>query len=214
MKFSWLLLVLAIITLLFSCIQDAPGDFNNPESTWNPSFSFPVGYTSLQMNEDNGFDTLLFLINDVTGFPYWVDEIDIPMSYTMPFDMQEINNFSDQIISIMFRLNTYNGFPADAQGQVYFLDYSYQIVDSMFVNGSLTMEAGALTGDGQTVNPTHDRNDVIFDQNKIEDLANVRHVLIEGAILNIALDSTLIDYYRDYSIELQLGVQAELNMSL
>ena len=57
-------------------------------------------------------------------------------------------------------------------------------------------------------------NDIVFDQDKINDLANVRHILIEGAILNLSLDSTLIDYYPDYSLELQLGVQAELNMSI
>jgi hypothetical protein len=132
----------------------------------------------------------------------------------MPFDMQELNNFSEEIVSIMFRLNTYNGFPAVATGQVYFLDINSQIVDSMFVNGPLNMEPGTVAGDGETVNPTHNQSDVVFDQYKIDDLANVRHILIEGAIKNLALDTALIDYYPGYKLELQLGVQAELNMSL
>ena len=214
MKYSWILILISIIVLSFSCIKDAPEDFNNPESTWNPNFSFPVGYTSLKMNEDSGFDTLLLLIDSLSGFPFWVDEVDIPMNYTMPFDMQGLNNFSEQIVSIMFRLNTYNGFPSTARGQVYFLDINSQIVDSMFLNGPLNMEAGTLTGDGQTINPSHNRSDVIFNQDKIDDLANVRHILIEGAILNVSIDSTLINYYPGYSLELQLGIQAELNMSL
>ncbi|MFC2152739.1 hypothetical protein ACFLSE_09435 [Bacteroidota bacterium] len=214
MRFSWILILISIVVITFSCIKDAPEDFNNPDSTWNPSFSFPVGYTSLQMNEESGFDTLLLLINTLSGLPFWVDEVDIPMSYTMPFDMQEINNFSDQIISIKFRLNTYNGFPAIARGQVYFLDISSQVVDSMFVNGPLNMDAGILANDIETVIPSHDQNDVVFNQDKIDDLANVRNILIEGAILNVSIDSTLINYYPGYSLELQLGVQAELNMSI
>ncbi|MFC2105006.1 hypothetical protein ACFLS4_06625 [Bacteroidota bacterium] len=214
MKISWILILISIIVLSVSCIKDAPSDFNNPDSIWNPSFSFPVGYTSLQMNEESGFDTLLLLVNSLSGLPFWVDEIDIPMSYTMPFDMQEINNFSEQIISIKFRLNTYNGFPAIARGQVYFLDIYSQVVDSMFVNGPLNMEAGTVAGDEETINPSHDQNDVVFNQDKIDDLANVRNILIEGAILNVSIDSTLINYYPGYSLELQLGVQAELNMSI
>ncbi|HAF30544.1 MAG TPA: hypothetical protein DCG75_15990 [Bacteroidales bacterium] len=214
MKIYWSLILFSIIILSFSCIKDAPSDFDNPESTWNPSFSFPVGYTSLNMNEESGFNMSLLNDLDNSGYPDWIDEIDVPMSYSMPFDMQELNNLSDQIILIMFRLNTYNGFPAIAKGQVYFIDLYGQVVDSMFVDGPLNMEAGKLAGDGQTVNPTHDQNDVVFDQDKIDDLANVRYILIEGAILNVSLDSTLIDYYRGYSLELQLGVQAELNMSL
>ena len=213
MKYFWFLILISIIVLSFSCIKDAPSDFDNPDSTWNPSFSFPVGYTSLGMNEDSGFDTLLFQLNAL-GFPLWTQEIDVPMSYTMPFDMQELNNFSEEIVSIMFRLNTYNGFPAVATGQVYFLDINSQVVDSIFVNGPLNMEPGTVVGDGETVNPTHNQSDVIFDQDKIDDLANVRHILIEGAIKNLALDTALIDYYPGYKLELQLGVQAELNMSI
>jgi hypothetical protein len=136
------------------------------------------------------------------------------MSYTMPFDLQEIGDFSDEKVSIMFRLNTYNGFPNEAQGQIYFLDFAYQKVDSLFINGPLTMQAGTVAGDGETVNATHDQNDVVFSQDKIDELTNVRHILIEGAILKVSLDSTLIDFYPNYSLELQLGVQAELNMSL
>jgi hypothetical protein len=166
------------------------------------------------MNEESGFNMSLLNDLDNSGYPDWIDEIDVPMSYSMPFDMQELNNLSDQIIRVMFRINTYNGFPAIAKGQVYFIDLYGHVVDSMFVDGPLNMEAGKLAGNGQTVNPTHDQNDVVFDQDKIDDLANVRYILIEGAILNVSLDSTLIDYYPGYSLELQLGVQAELNMSL
>lgn len=214
MKIFRELILVFIMVFSFSCIKDAPSDFNNPESTWNPNFSFPVGYTSLNMSEESGFDMSLFNDIDNSGLPDWVDEIDVPMSYTMPFDMQELNNLSYQIISVMFRLNIYNGFPAVARGQVYFIDVFGLVVDSMFVNGPLNMEAGTMSGDGQTVNPTHEQNDVYFYQDKIDDLANVRSILIEGAILNVSLDSTLIDYYPGYSLELQLGVQAELNMSL
>lgn len=213
MKIFRILTLITIFAFFYSCIKDAPSDFNNPESTWNPNFSFPIGYTSLNMSEESGFDMSLLNDFDNSGFPDWVDEIDVPMSYSMPFDMQELNNFSDQIISIMFRLNTYNGFPSIARGQVYFIDIYGHIVDSMFVNGPLSMEAGILASDGQTVNPTHDQRDVVFSQDRIDELANVRHILIEGAILNVSLDSTLVEYYPGYSMELQLGVRAELNMS-
>lgn len=210
--FRWLIYI-SIILLASSCLQDAPEDFDNPESTWNPDFSFPVGYTSLQMNEESGFDTLLLWINSATGYPFWVDEIDIPMNYTMPFDMQQLDNISDQIIRVMFRLNIHNGFPAIAKGQVYFLDFNQQVVDSMFVDGPLDLESGTLENDGQTVNPSYEQKDIVFNQNKIDDLASVRYIFIKGAIQNLSLDSTLIDNYPNYKLDVQLGVQTELNIS-
>ncbi len=207
-------IIICLGLVSFSCLNDKPDDFDNPESAWNPSFSFPVGYTSLGMNDDSGFDTLLLLTNPITGDPYWVEEIDIPLSFIMPFDLQEIDRFSEEIIRIMFRINTYNGFPSVATGQVYFLDIDSAVVDSIFVNGPLTMEAGTLVDNGETVDQTHNQSDVIFDQNKIDDLGNVRFILMEGALNNVALDNTLIDYYPNYSLDIQLGIQAELNMSL
>ncbi len=214
MKFSYLLIFISIMVLSFSCIKDAPGDFDNPDSNWNPSFSFPGGYASLAMDEVSGFDTLLLLIDSLTGYPFWVEEVDIPMTFSMPFSMQELNSYSDEIVSIMFRLNTSNGFPAVATGQVYFLDINSLIVDSMFFDGPLVMNPGTPIGDGETINPAYNQSDVIFGQDEINDLASVKYILIEGAISTQNPDTTLIDYYPNYTLDLQLGVQVELNMSI
>lgn len=206
MKFYRIVVFCVVGFLIISCSKE------EDETTWNPEFSIAIGHTSLQMNADSGFDTLLLQINALTGLPFWTEEIDIPLSYTMPFDMGEISDFSDEIISTMFRLNTYNGFPNVALAQVYFLDATNTIVDSLFSAGPLTMNQGVVNG--ETVNSTHTQTDIIFDQSKIEELTTVRNILIEGEISNITLDTTLVDYYPNYSLGIQLGLQAELSMSI
>jgi len=208
MKLNRIVVFIIISILVFSCTKEEPDEGSN----WNPNFSIAIGYTSLQMNADSGFDTLLLQINALTGLPYWTEEIDIPLSYTMPFDMGQISNFSEEIISIMFRLNTYNGFPNEALGQVYFLDASNSIVDSLFSTGPLTMNRGTVNG--ETINSAHTQTDIIFDQSKIEELTTVRNILIQGEVRNIELDTTLVNYYPNYSLDLQLGLQAELSMSI
>ena len=213
-QFTILAIFLVVVVFFAACIKDAPDDFDNPESTWNPSFSFPVGYTSLGMNEDSGFDTLLLLIDAMTGSPFWIEEIDIPLIYTMPFDMQELSEFSEEIISVMFRLNFYNGFPAVAKAQIYFLDINDQVIDSLFSNESLLINPGVVVGNGETVNKNHYQTDVVFSQDKINNLSTVRNVLIHGGIQNLALDTTLIEYYPKYSLDIQMGLQVELNMSI
>ena len=202
------LFILFLSLLLHSCIKEESGE----ESNWNPNFSIAIGYTSLGMNADSGFDTLLLQLNLLTGLPYWTEEIDIPLSYTMPFDMGQISDFSEEIISIMFRLNTYNGFPNPALGQVYFLDMSNNIVDSLFSSGPITMEPGTVNG--ETINSTHNQTDIVFDQSKIDELTTVRNILIKGEINNVSLDTTLIDFYPNYTLGIQLGLQAELSMSI
>lgn len=207
-------IIFAIISLLsFSCINDIPSDFDNPKSDWNPSFSLALGYTSLGMNNQSGFDTLLLLNNPLTGYPYWIDEFKVPLSYTMPFDLQELNKFSDEIISIMFRVNTYNGFPAEAQAQVYLLDINDNRVDSLFYPDKLKAEPGTIIGEGKNVRKKHVQTDIYYDQNNIDNLSEIRKILIEGSIQNDQLDTTLIDYYPDYVIDVQVGLQVELKMS-
>ena len=214
MKNYWVLILFLITVLMFSCIDDAPNDFDNPDSNWNPSFSFPVGYSSLGMDEDSGFDTLLFLIDTLSGFPFWIDEIDVPISYTMPFNMQEINDFSEEIVSILFRLNTQNGFPNQVKFQLYFQDINSFNIDSMFVNGPLTFDSGTPIGNGEFINSTSNQTDIYIDQDKINELGSAQYILIEGLINNIALDTSIISYYPNYNIDLQLGIQVELNMSI
>ena len=132
----------------------------------------------------------------------------------MPFDMQQLSEFSEEIASIMFRVNTYNGFPNTVDGQVYFLDISNNIVDSLFSDEPLRLESGTVNGTGEAINSSHNQTDIIFDQDKIDELSLVRNILIEGAIRNVALDTTLINYYPGYKFDLQLGVRVKLKMSL
>ena len=214
MKYFYLLIFILIIVLSFSCIKDAPSDFDNPDSNWNPSFSFPGGYASLAMDEVSGFDTLLLLIDSLTGYPFWVEEVDIPMTFSMPFSMQELNSYSDEIVSIMFRLNTSNGFPAQAAGQIYFQDINFVTIDSLFVDGALILNPGTPVNNGETVSPSKSQTDVIIYQERINELDAVQNILIVGSINNLNLDTTLIDYYPNYNLDLQLGIQVELNMSI
>ena len=211
MRPIYFLLFISIIILLVSCLDDIPEDFDNPESTWNPNFSIAVGYTSLGMNEESGFDTLLFQLNAV-GFPIWTEEIDVPLYYSMPFDMQEIGEFSEEIRSIMFRINTYNGFPADAKAQIYFRDIDNYVVDSLFLDKPLTADAGTVIDNGETVNKKHSQTDIVISQDKIDGLTNVRNILVKGLISNLEINTSLIEYYPGYSIDIQLGVKIESNM--
>lgn len=210
MKFYRIGFLFLISILFFSCTKEEPEE----ESKWNPNFSLAIGYTSLGMNYDSGFDTLLLILNPITGLPYWTEEVDIPLSYTMPFDMGQLNDFSEEIVSVMFRLNSYNGFPNPASGQVYLLDAFNIIVDSVFSTDPLTMESGIINGNGETINSTHNQTDVYFDESKIDKLISVRSILVNAEISNVTLDTSLVDYYPEYTLDIQLGLQVELRMSI
>jgi hypothetical protein len=212
MKYS--IYIFFVLLILVSCLDDVPEDFNNPDSLWNPSFSIAVGQTSLSMSDESGFNTTLLDDLDLSGYPDWIDEIDVEMEYMMPFDMEGIADFSEEIIRVMFRLNIDNGFPAEAFAQVYFLDISDQVVDSVFLNGPLSFDPASVNSEGEVINKYHSQNDIVFEDDKIDNLSTVRNVLIQGGINNLSLDTTLVDFYPNYSVDIQMGVQVDVKMVL
>ena len=213
-KYVWVFIIMSFFLISFSCVKDAPSDFGNPESAWEPGFSLALGYGSLGMNEDSGFNMDLFNDYDLSGFPDWIEEVDIPLTYQFPFDLENLNEFSEEIVTLMFRINTYNGFPAFANVQAYFLDINEIVVDSLFPDEPLIIEPGNLQGNGETVEKKHTQTDVYISQEKIDALSSVRYLLVEGGIQNLQLDTALIDYYPTYTIDIQMGMQAELNLTI
>lgn len=199
--------------LFYSCTNDIPSSFSDPESDWNPSFSIAIGYTSLGMNEESGFNMDLLNDADLSGYPDWLDEIDLEMEYTMPFDMAEINDFSEEIVRIMFRINVANGFPAEAFSQVYFLDENNNYIDSVYENGPLTFNPAKANDNGEITKKSKSQNDIVFTGDKIDELSTVKNLLIRGGINNLSLDTTLVDYYPNYSFDVQMGLQLELKLT-
>lgn len=215
MRTLFVFVILSSFAFLGSCLSDFPDDFDNPESTWNPDFSFPVGYTSLGMNEDSGFDTLLLEINPLDSLPEWYrQEIDIPMSYTMPFDMQELASFSEEIKRLMVRINAYNGFPTGITGQIYFLDINNFIIDSVFTDEPFNLSKGSVDENGRTSEKSYIQKDIELSRERIDNLHLTRNVLVEGEIKNVAIDTNLVYYFPDYEVDVQVGVQVELGLSI
>jgi len=215
MRTQLIVILLLSFALFWSCLDDAPDDFENPESAWNPGFSFPVGYTSLGMDEESGFDTLLLELNPIDSLPEWYrQEIDIPMSYTRPFDMQELYGFSEEILRLMVRINAYNGFPTGITGQIYFLDINHYIIDSVFTDEPFNLSKGSVDENGRTSGKSYLQKDIEFSQDRIDNLHQTRNILVEGEIKNVAIDTNLVYYFPDYKVDVQVGVQVELGLSI
>lgn len=204
----------SVVMLLSSCIDDVPDSFSTTEMNWNPSISIAAGYTSLGMNEESGFNMDLLNDGDFSGFPDWMDEIDLEMQYKMPFDMEEINDFSEEIVRVMFRINVANGFPAETYSQVYFLDNNENVVDSVYANGALTFNPANANSQGEITKKTKSQNDIIFSNDKVDELSTVKNLLIKGGINNLSLDTSLVDYYPNYTLDVQMGMQVELKISV
>lgn len=212
MKNSFLVLIISIIMLFITCLDDIPEDFDTSEIDWNPNISIALGSISLGMNDESGFNTSLLELDPIDSLPIWfLEDIDIPLNYTMAFDIEELSSFTGEFNRVKLRINAYNGFPVTVIGQVYFQDADSVIIDSVFADTPLILDGGEVNNDGITITPLYEQNDIIFSKNKMDSIQNTKSIKIQGEIQNVAIDTNLVFYFPNYKINIQIGVQMELN---
>jgi hypothetical protein len=115
---------------------------------------------------------------------------------------------------VLLRINIYNGFPNDILTQAYFMEEDGLIVDSMFSEGSVPLEPGSVMGIGETINPAYRREDAIFERDRLETLQEVTTLQLQAIFLYPQVDSSLIPYYPDYHINVDVGAMFDISIQL
>jgi len=189
-------------------------DSISSDVTLNTSVAFPLGEASLGLNEISGFDESLLEINPITGDPYWVEFEEIPLSYTIPFDIGDIYQTSEEIVQLTFRLNMYNGFPSTVRGQFYFLDPYGFIQDSLFRDGPVELKKATANDTGKITSKPHEKKDIAFDSNRLDNLQSVNRIMVYIVFNTTGIDENLVTYYDEYLVDVQIGVKATLKFDL
>lgn len=179
---------------------------------WNAEVAFPLGEDSFGLNAVSGFDTSLLDLDTITGFPEWIDHLEVVMEGTLDINLSSISENLDQINRLLFRVNAYNGFPNEVLAQAYFQDAGMNTIDSMFSEGPMEVPAGHKEGNGETIKPAYARQDAVFDKEQIQPLANATVIVFKATILIFDLDSTLIPYYPTYHFDLDIGAMLDLSI--
>ncbi len=207
-----LLLVLCLsLWLAVSCLKEMPDSL--PETIeWNPDLALPLGESSFGLNSVSGFDTTLLDPDSITGLPAWVDEVTVIMEGAIDFDLSSITTNLDQLNRILFRVNTYNGFPHEMFSQAYFRDPVMNTLDSMFNQGPLLTPPGAVGSDGALIEPGYERKDAIFDRQRLSGLENATILYFRAYFTVTAVDSLLIPYYPDFEFRVNMGAMLDLNL--
>jgi len=200
--------IVLIMPLVISCQKERPESF--PEKViWNPSLAGPLVRDSFGMNLESGFDTSLLNLDTITNLPEWVDEWEVVMKGTVEFDLSELSTNIDFVRRLLLRVNIYNGFPNTILAQACFLDPGFNVIDSVFEDGALSIPAGTPIGNGETIEPFHSRKDAVFDRDRIDPLQDATRLLFQSTIRNPEVDTSLIPYYPGYFIEADVGAMLD-----
>ena len=164
------------------------------------------------MNAVSGFDTSLFKLDTISGFPDWVDDLEVVMEGTMAFSLSSIQRNLNQLNRLLFKGNVYNGFPDEVLAQAYFQDAAMNIIDSMFHEGPMLAPPGIVQGNGETIKATHTQQDAFFNKERIQSLENATEIFFQATILISDPDTTLISYYPSYHYDVRIGAMLDLSL--
>ena len=134
---------------------------------------------------------------------------------TVPFNM-DINEPTGSPINASeatLVINTYNGFPLDANVQIAFLDSTNSIIDSLFSgNQKELIEAPAIGGfpDYKVLTPSHKMTEITVNKTRLDQWAKANRIIITGSLTTSGQGAGLVKIYAGYSLEIKLAARAKL----
>jgi hypothetical protein len=212
MKTRVVLFISFSVFIAISCLSDMPDSISS-DVTLNTSVAFPLGETSLGLNEISGFDESLLDTNS-NGDPYWTLLEEVNLSYSMPFDIGDIYQTSEEIVQLTIRLNMYNGFPSEMKVQLYFLDIFGNVALELFQNGPVVLSPATANDSGKITSKPHEKKDIAFDSNRLDNLQSVNRIMVYIVFNTTGIDENLVTYYDEYFVDVQIGVKATLKFDL
>ncbi len=123
---------------------------------------------------------------------------------TLQVEFDEMLSDLDDLEKLVIKLRITNGFPVGGETQVYFLDASNQVVDSLFDNGQFVLNYGEIGLDGRVIPTENDVMAVEINREKMDKLKVVNKMTI-SAVLTTTDTPIPVIFYQDYGIRVEMA---------
>lgn len=166
---------------------------------------------------NNGMDGKKYFVTDSARYkvrarievPLDIDLYNLSYYDTIPFNIDSLN--TDQLAYIIFRLEMKNNFPFGLKTQIYFLDESSQLVDSLF-NTPLHI-AKAITdpsNDYHVKEATTSVTKTNLESKRLQALERAKYLIIKTDADVNSSDPRMIFYYDEQKLNIKLGIQTHI----
>ena len=116
----------------------------------------------------------------------------------------------DDIDSILVRANIINGFPIDAQVQVYLTDENFNITDSIFPSIEENLIAsGTINSKGRVSQPAIKVTDVKLQKDRVPNILNAAYLITDMRLRTSDNGDVLVKIFDDYEISTKIGLKVD-----
>jgi hypothetical protein len=132
---------------------------------------------------------------------------------TVPFDFG--SDSASYINYLLFRVAINNGFPFDVNMNVDFVDSNYVVKETLKpgVPYADVIKSASIDGTGKVTTPTFKNSDFILTKAQLENMKNVKHIILRatGNTSNNGVPN--IKIYDYYKMDVRMGIKGEFNIS-
>ena len=128
---------------------------------------------------------------------------------TVPFEFEDI----DKLQYLQFNIDITNNFPVEAITQVYFVNSSNNVLDSL-LNPLQTAVVAATPGpppDYLVTHPERKYLTVIFNKSRIHNLVGVKKLFINACLNSYNCNTDIVKIYSFYKLDVKLSVRAKFS---
>jgi hypothetical protein len=113
----------------------------------------------------------------------------------------------------LFRLTSINGFPLDADIQIYFFDENQNFLDSLIYEDTRLVKSGVVDTTGKVVEDTESIVDVALDKNRLIGIAGTTNIRMRATLNTPTNPNPSVRIFEDDQITLKLFVQTEFALT-
>jgi hypothetical protein len=110
-------------------------------------------------------------------------------------------------------LETVNEIPISLEVQIYLMDDAFQVIDSLFGESAVLLEASRVDADGRLAQASEEENSVILTTEKISRLENVTQARIVASLITSDQGSQFVKFYSGYTLDFDVSIQAQLSIN-
>jgi hypothetical protein len=135
------------------------------------------------------------------------------LSDTIEFAIGESGVDTALIKEVQVSLTTVNELPIQLELQVYMLDSVYNMVDSIFDETAVLLEAAVVDGDGNLSEAREELNQISFPAEKLAKLENVSYARIRARLITSDGGAPFVKLYTDYTLNFDLSMYAHFRIN-
>jgi len=180
------------------------------------SLSYRVsGGIDLDMADQQHFllDTSRFLLEAEFLVPMDLRYTAYAMQDTMEFELGEEGVDTSMVKEVQLKINTVNELPLELDLQLLLLDENYLVLDSVFEQDGVFLQASEVDGDGLLVTASEQSKTADFPIEKLGKLEQVRYMLVVARLVTSGEGEAYVKFYSDYSLDFEISLHASLRLN-